>query len=83
MATKRKTTTKKRTTPDGKTLATVYLDEKELALYKSRAAQLGLTLSRYIAHLARRDILGENKDLRLYTSTEELLDRLSKARLKM
>tara|TARA_Y100000588_G_scaffold274192_1_gene290131 strand:- start:1032 stop:1277 length:246 start_codon:yes stop_codon:yes gene_type:complete len=81
MATKKKT--KKRTTPDGKKLATVYLDEEELALYKGRADELGLTLSRYFAHLARRDMLGENKDLRLYTSTEELLDRLNKARLNL
>ena len=62
--------------PEGKTLATLYLDCKELALYKTRAAQIGLSLSRYFAHLARRDILGENKDLRLYTSSEEMMERL-------
>ena len=70
---------KKRITPDGKKLVTVYLDTEELATYKSRAKANGLTLSRYFAHLARRETLGENKDLRLYTETDELKARLRDA----
>jgi hypothetical protein len=52
------------------------LKKKELVMFKGRAAELGLTLSRYFAHLARRDMLGENEDLRLYTPSTELMERL-------
>jgi len=69
----------KKSTPDGKTLVTVYLDKEELATYKARAKANGLSLSRYFAHLARRETLGENKDLRLYTETDDLKERLRNA----
>ena len=48
-------------------------------IYKKRAVEHGLTLSRYFAHLARREALGENKDLRLYTETDSLKMRLREA----
>ena len=46
-----------------KTLASVYLEKKKLAMFRGRAAELGLTLSRYFAHLARTDMLGRKRGL--------------------
>ena len=38
-------------------------------MFRGRAAELGITLLRYVAHLARRDKLGEYENLGgLYTS---------------
>ena len=70
---------RKNKTPDGKTLVTIYLDKEELLMYKKRAVEHGLSLSRYFAHLARREALGENKDLRLYTETDSLKVKLREA----
>ncbi len=52
--------TKKKTnavTGPGKILVTLYADKAELPLYKARAASLGLSLSRYLWSLAKRDSL--------------------------
>jgi hypothetical protein len=70
---------KKNSPPAGKKLCTIYLDSEELKIYKVRAKANGLSLSRYFAHLARRDALGENEDLRLYTETGDLKRRLEAA----
>ena len=59
------------------------MEKKKLAMFRGRAAELGLTLLRYVAHLARRDKLGEYEDLRLYTPNTELMERLRKPKGKL
>mgnify|MGYP001227779664 FL=1 len=54
---------KKKSPVVNKTLASVYLEKKQLARFRGRAAELGLTLSRYFIHLARRDMLGRKRGL--------------------
>lgn len=63
----------------GKTLVTLYLSKEEHELFKKGAKQIGLSLSKYFAHLARRELLNENNDLRLYTETEEIRERIRTA----